>query len=332
MQTYPIFKESAIVDKSDPNLVNITYMGNMYTLRDAAAEIFTDLQGMLTGENAIEDIANKTPYSVDKIDSFIKSLSRCHLVSIRGAESKLITGLEFYDYHRRYCTEWLKEIYEHPFWDKVVNGTATDPQIIGFAFEKYHYIEGAHEHMGIAAANATPEMMPHLSKHFCEEYTHGDIYMSGLAKIYDNETVLKSIPLPSTRALINYLNEAAATDSFAYYAANEFLQMTENDEEENSSYDAVDDFYNKMIEHYPYTKPLVRSFIAHTQLDQKLGHDNAFYDMCKDVPPLTLRQVGQVMETVRGIVDALKIFMDGIDTFYINFNEIPRLPATTLTE
>ena len=59
--------------------------------------------------------------------------------------------------------------------------------MIGFAFEKYHYIEGAYEHMAIAAANATPEMMPHLARHFIEEYTHGDIYRKGLRSLFPDD-------------------------------------------------------------------------------------------------------------------------------------------------
>jgi len=35
--------------------------------------------------------------------------------------------------------------------EKIVTGKASRAQVIGFAFEKYHYIEAAFEHMGIAA-------------------------------------------------------------------------------------------------------------------------------------------------------------------------------------
>ena len=57
--------------------------------------------------------------------------------------------------------------------------------------------------MAIAAANATPEMMPHLARHFIEEYVHGDIYRSGLRSLFRDEVILASQPLPSTRALVN---------------------------------------------------------------------------------------------------------------------------------
>ena len=59
----------------------------------------------------------------------------------------------------------------------------------------------------IAAANATPEMMPHLARHFIEEYNHGDIYRKGLRSLFPDDVVLRAQPLPSTRALVNFLSE-----------------------------------------------------------------------------------------------------------------------------
>jgi hypothetical protein len=203
--------------------------------------------------------------------------------------------------------------------------------VIGFAFEKYHYIEGAYEHMAIAASNATPEMMPHLARHFIEEYRHGDIYRKGLRSLFPDGTVLRAQPLPSTRALVNFLSETAARNSFAYYSGNELLQMTENtgDEKDGS---AVDDFYAAMRKHYPWSDPLIDSFIEHTHADQKLEHQDVFLQMCESVPPLTRRDVADAMNTVKQMAEHLMLFMDGIERFYARFPTVPRLPCDLLSE
>jgi len=39
------------------------------------------------------------------------------------------------------ATYWLTAVYEHPLWEKITSGRATRAQVLGFAFEKYHYIE-----------------------------------------------------------------------------------------------------------------------------------------------------------------------------------------------
>jgi hypothetical protein len=165
--------------------------------------------------------------------------------------------------------------------------------------------------------------MKHLARHFIEEYRHGDIYRRGLQSLFPDHIVLEAPPLPSTRALVNFLSEAAATDSFGYYAANEVLQMTEN-ADGGAEDNAVDAFYEGMRRHYPYTGKLIESFIIHTKLDQNLGHGSVFAQMCSDIPPLTVREVQSVMNLTRSVTERLMTFMDGIDRFYAAFPQVPR--------
>ena len=268
-----------------------------------------------------------------RLRALLEQLGKAGFVAFLSAkdDGALMTGLEFYDLHREHCLHWLRDVYQHPLWEKIVTGKASRAQVLGFAFEKYHYIEAAFEHMGIAAANATPEMMPHLARHFIEEYTHGDIYRKGLRSLFDNDVILCSQPLPSTRALVNYLNESAERSSFAYYAGNELLQMTENTGDAKAG-SAVDEFYDAMRKHYPYTDKLIDSFIAHTKADQKLGHADAFLEMCKSVPPLTQREVNDALNVAKNMAEHLMLFMDGIDTFYARFETVPRRPCDLLSE
>lgn len=332
MQIVPILKRSAKVRQLAGEQVEVDYLGYTYGLKGKASSLFTRVAPLLNGDKLIADIASESSASTDEVNALLNTLKKHDVVTWMPRGTETMSGPEFYAYHRRYCLYWLNEIYQHPFWDNVVNGSASEAQVIGFAFEKYHYIEGAHEHMGIAAANASREMMPHLARHFAEEYAHGDIYRSGLVALFDNDVVLNSQPLPSTRALVNFLNEIAARDSLAYYSANEFLQMTENEDDAGGNGEgAVSEFYAQMIENYPYTKPLVEAYIKHTKLDQDLGHKGAFKQMCDDVPPLTLQQVREIMDTTRSLVDVLKLFMDGIEVFYGHFPEIPRMSATLLS-
>ena len=62
------------------------------------------------------------------------------------------------------------------------------------------------------------------------------------------------------------------------------------------------DFYDAMRKHYPYTDRLIDSFIAHTNADQKLGHESVFLEMCGSVPPLSMAEVKDAMNIVRMMV------------------------------
>jgi pyrroloquinoline quinone (PQQ) biosynthesis protein C len=328
----PFLKRSVTVMR-DGARVALRHMREEVLLEGAGAQLFTKIERLLDGKTTLAAIGERVAERPARIRALTGQLEKAGVLSFLSTanDGKLMTGEEFYAVHREHCLHWLAPVYQHPLWEKIVSGKASRAQVIGFAFEKYHYIEAAFEHMGIAAANASPEMMPHLARHFIEEYTHGDIYRKGLRSLFDNEVILRSQPLPSTRALVNYLNESASRSSFAYYAGNELLQMTENTGDETAGR-AVDDFYDAMRSHYPYTDKLIDSFIAHTKADQKLGHADAFLLMCQSVPPLTRREVNDALNVAKNMAEHLLLFMDGIDTFYSAFATVPRLACDALSE
>jgi pyrroloquinoline quinone (PQQ) biosynthesis protein C len=324
-----VLKRTAKVSDHSRNLV-IEHLGHEVTLEGAGADLFRKLMPHLTGQETLEQIAKKVGESLDRTKALVSPLTEAGVLAEFTGENTM-TGIEFHALHRKYVTFWLEPVYAHPLWEKMVSGKATRAQIIGFAFEKYHYIEGAHEHMGIAAANSTPEMMPHLARHFIEEYTHGDIYRKGLKSIFQDDLILRSQPLPSTRALVNFLSETAARNSFSYYAGNEVLQMTENTSDDSAA-QSIDDFYDALRKHYPFSKKLIDSFIMHTNADQNLGHSDVFLEMCESVPPLTHKEVVDAMNVSKSMVEHLQLFMDGIDIWYGQNQNVPRIPCDLLSE
>ena len=326
---YPVLRRSAKVSRQDGR-VAIQYLDEEISLEGAGARLLDRMIPYLDGKNPIEAIAARIEEPPARVRALAEQLRKVGVVSFVGAGGTM-TGLEFYDVHHRYSRYWLRDVYAHPLWDKMTNGTASRAQVIGFAFEKYHYIEGAYEHMGIAAANATKEMMPHLARHYIEEYNHGDIYRKGLQSLFPDDLVLRAQPLPTTRALVNFLSETAARSSFAYYAGNEVLQLTENTSDGEVS-GSIDTFYDAMRKHYPWSDRLVASFIAHTHADQKLGHENVFLEMCASVPPLTRAEVTDALNVAKLMVEHLKLFMDGIDLHYANHPLVPRVPCDLLSE
>lgn len=326
----PTAKVSCGVDK-----VVIEYLQQEITLEGGAAELFGRILPHLDGSTALDGIAARVAAPPADVRWIAGALERTGALALVGPEPEVgshsMSGSDFYQLHRSHAEQWLQPVYQHPLWDRIVSGRASRAQVLGFAFEKYHYIEGAYEHMAIAAANATPELMPHLARHFIEEYAHGDIYRKGLRSLFSDEVVLCSQPLPSTRALVNFLSETAARSSFAYYAGNELLQMTENTDDDDAG-SAVDGFYDAMRRHYPYTGKLIDAFVAHTHADQKLGHDSVFEEMCHSVPPLSRREVKDALGTVRFMAEHLVLFLDGIESGYAHLGEAPRLPCDLLSE
>ena len=328
----PVLRHQTMVVEEKGKMI-LRHNRDEVTLEGGGAQLLAKMKGLLDGQTTIDALAQKIGEKASRVRALCEELANVGLLAFLTTreDGALTTGMEFYRLHRELCQFWLEDVYRHPLWEKMTSGKASRAQVVGFAFEKYHYIEAAFEHMGIAAANATAEMMPHLARHFIEEYTHGDIYRKGLRSLFPDVLILRSQPLPSTRALVNYLRESAQRSSFAYYSGNELLQMTENTGDESAG-NAVDDFYAAMRKHYPYTGPLIDSFIAHTKADQKLGHADAFLLMCQSVPPLTRREVNDALNVAKNMAEHLVLFMDGIDRFYANFPAVPRLPCDSQSE
>jgi pyrroloquinoline quinone (PQQ) biosynthesis protein C len=329
MEQTPVLRRGATVSGEDGRVV-IRHLDDEISLEGAGARLLYRMLPLLDGDNDVERIASRVGQPVGIVRGLAERLRKAGVVSFVGGGGTT-TGLEFYDMHRRYVGYWLRDVYAHPFWDSITSGAATRAQVIGFAFEKYHYIEGAYEHMGIAAANASKEMMPHLARHYIEEYNHGDIYRKGLQSLFPDDLILRAQPLPTTRALVNFLTETAQRSSFAYYAGNEVLQMTENTSDARVA-GSIDEWYAAMLEHYPWSRLIVNSFIAHTRADQKLGHESVFREMCSSVHPLTRDEVTDALNVAKQMVEHLVLFVDGIDVHYGRHPDVPRTPCDLLSE
>jgi pyrroloquinoline quinone (PQQ) biosynthesis protein C len=325
----PVLRRSAKVSRGNGR-VAIEYLDEEISLEGPGAQLLDRMLPLLDGKNTVEALAARLEESPARVRALTEMLHKAGVVSLVEANGTM-TGVEFYAIHQRYSRYWLRDVYAHPLWEKITNGTATRAQVIGFAFEKYHYIEGAYEHMAIGAANASKEMMPHLARHFIEEYVHGDIYRKGLQSLFPDDLVVHAQPLPTTRALVNFLSETAARSSFAYYAGNEVLQLTENTSDGEVS-GSIDTFYDAMRKHYPWSDRLVASFIAHTHADQKLGHENVFLEMCESVPPLSAAEVKDALNVAKLMAEHLMLFMDGIELHYQSHPSVPRVPCTLLSE
>src|SRR5260370_28365065 len=161
----PLLRRTTTVAGKGGQVV-IRHLNEEAVLEDEAAHLFAKLRPELSGATDVAAIAAKVSEKPARVRALLEQLEKAGVVAFQsGMEEAPISGIEFCELHPRHCNAWLEDVYLHPLWEKITAGKATRAQVLGFAFEKYHYIEAAFEHMGTAAANATPEMMPHLARH-----------------------------------------------------------------------------------------------------------------------------------------------------------------------
>jgi pyrroloquinoline quinone (PQQ) biosynthesis protein C len=268
----------------------------------------------MDGTRTIGELCRSAKLDESALHEIIDRLRNEGVINAGVDEPERWSGKEFWSLHDQYCRGWLDRIAGHPIWPALASGTAQRAVAVGFVIEKYHYIEGAHEHMAFAVANADPRIGRDLIRHFQEEYSHGELYLAGLTSLLPRESVVRSLPLPSTRALLNLLNELAQSDSLAYYSANEFLQKTENDEEVLRT--ATESFYTAIERAYALPAEICESMRRHTRLDQALGHADVFREMCEKLQWVERAEVNRYIGATRRVVEHLEYFLDGIQIFY----------------
>ena len=170
----------------------------------------------------------------------------------------------------------------HPLWEKITTGKASRAQVIGFAFEKYHYIEGAFEHMGDrrgqrhAGDDAAPRPALHRGVHPRRHLPEGP------AEPLPRRRRPALQPLPTTRALVNYLSETRRAQLVRLLRR----QRGPADDREHRRRQGGRRRRRLLRRHAASTTRTptssIDSFIAHTNADQKLGHE--------DVVPADVRE------------------------------------------
>lgn len=323
LERTPILKELNGISYAEDS-ATLEKFGKYFTI-SGDGEMLRSIFERFDGRTSISDVSREISVPESDISHLVDQLYSQNLVGFPDDE-RSFSGKEFWSLHNNYCRDWLDRIAAHRIWPALTEGRASRAVAIGFVIEKFHYIEGAYEHMALAAANADARIGTELTKHFIEEYTHGDIYLGGLSSLFPKQAVVESLPLPSTRALLNCLNELAQSDSVAYYSANEFLQKTENIGD--GLEDPVENFYQAFEKNYDLPPMVCRAMRAHTEQDQELGHDDVFARMCDNLGVVSHDQANRYLRATKEIVEHLEFFLDGILTYYNTFPIVPRPPSS----
>ena len=132
----PILRRSAKVARRDGHLV-IEHLDEEISLAGAGAALFDRMLPLLDGKSELAQIAARLEESPARVRALAEALRGAGVLSFLDP-SGTMTGAEFYEIHQRYARYWLRDVYQHPLWDKITSGTASRAQVIGFAFEKYY--------------------------------------------------------------------------------------------------------------------------------------------------------------------------------------------------
>jgi len=213
------------------------------------------------------------------------------------------------------CDHWAREIFLRPFWTTLLNGTAPTNQIIGWGIEFYHRTVGADEHNELSVRYCFNEdIRLALTEHFHEELGHGEMFLDGLQTLgLNRSSIAESAPLPTTRALIDYMSHLARTDSIGYLGCYGVLHSPRI----GQTAEAVASQFTSFAALYPYARGLIGKICEHAMLDVQLGHDQIHLESyVRDFGTLDARNALTVVDAAHGMVRVFCEFFDGIYSYY----------------
>jgi len=286
-----------------------------YTFRERSADLFDKVKFLLDGSQSLKTVAERANVSFVELCQTLSLLVEDGGLRDVSALLAARTAEQFLDAYFPICDEWALDIFSYPFWQVTMSGQASPSTILGWGLEFYHRVMGADEHNAISVNFCRDQTIREwLQSHFAEEVDHGNLFLEGLvASGLDRERVLQSQPLPSTRALINFLNTLATSDIVAYLGCYGVMHSPRVGQTREN----IDNQYNRLKEWYSFAVPLLNKIHEHAAVDIDLGHDGIVFErMINHQATIDAQTPVKVLGAMKGIVTAFVSFFGGIYEYY----------------
>lgn len=271
---------------------------------------------LLDGATQIHKIAAQSEMNAKDLDAILSALVDNDLLLDTSGGIEARSQEDFIQYYHVECRFLTKNIFNQPFWSKVLSGQASQALLLGWGIEFFHYVEAANEHMAMSVAQCrnNAELQLLLAKHYAEEFDHGKIFLKGLVNSgLDGESVRQSPPLASTRALINFLRELAESDFLSYLACFGIMHSAR----ENTTREHIEQFFRLLGDQYPSAKEMFNAFCEHASIDADLNHQKTIFEQLSDKPSqIPQFAFPQIMIAIRLCSQHFMQFFEGILDFY----------------
>ncbi|MCU7369263.1 hypothetical protein N5E15_22055 [Pantoea stewartii] len=289
--------------------------GNEYTFSNESAELIKKTYPYLNGELRVEEISKEANAPAEDILVLLDYFCQEGVlidVAIKGA----LSGSELVRLVKKESAFWRKHINNQPFWNRVHSGRCTKKEIQGWGIEFYHYVESANEYManGVAYCRESIDIRQKLSAQYAEEADHGQIFLDGLEEDgLRPDLVINAMPLPSTRALINFLNETAMESTLVYASVFALMQSDGKD----FNIETLNSYYDGLITDYPFAKGQFSAYLKHASIDARLGHQTSVFENLYDNDSVfSEKDVERVFYTLRQLTRHFILFYEYISQYY----------------
>ncbi len=284
-------------------------------------DLYEKVAERLPGVGSEKDVAADLGMDEGRLQRLLEALESAGLVYRAGAVPASLSGVELHKLFNKVLPSWLDEAFSHPFWERMTSGKGSRRMYSGWLIELYHYTRNANRHMPLSCAHTREKAIKNMrAKHYAEEWNHYHYFLKSLKALgFPEDVVVKSVPLPMTLALSNFMRQAAREDILGYSICSAVLEGTTVDR------GAYNPYYERCAELYDLPQESIAPIYAHLDLDVQYQHSDLFLDILSSVGSIPAARAGRVLEYGHQLVEHIWMWTDSIEKYYgVDGNPMPR--------
>jgi thiaminase len=283
--------------------------------------LYEKMAERVPGIQPAKDVAAELGMDEARLGRLAAALEGAGLLYRQSAVPETLTGVELHTLFNKLLPSWLDEAFSHPFWDRMTSGRGSKRMYSGWLIELYHYTRNANRHMPLSCAHAREKAIKNMrAKHYAEEWNHYHYFLKALKALgFSEDSIVKSVPLPMSLALSNFMRQAAREDILCYSICSAVLEGT------TVNRGAYNPYYEKCAELYGLPKESIAPIYAHLDLDVQYQHSDLFLDILSTVEKIPAARAGRVLEYGHQLVEHIWLWTDTIEKYYgVESNPMPR--------
>lgn len=219
---------------------------------------------------------------------------------------------EFSAEFRFWVRHWVRQMFAHPVWNGVLDGTASRCVLIGWVKENMHYTNSVVRHMTRAAAFAgdVPEGRA-LLKHYSQEWDHYALFRSACESVGVDPALLEGAsPLASTRAITDLMRSIAREDPLVYNACEAMIEATAERPTR------VVEFFQRAAEHYDYPADFIAPLVEHLHVDEEFEHIDIFDGLVAHLSTVSFDLMSRIMRACNALAETMRAWHAHIAEVY----------------
>lgn len=320
LSNHPVLRADAIVRIADNHHVEIEIDDDVFTLSGLEPRPLAQALNLLNGVHPLPDVSKLASVPLDGLNTIIAHLSTIGLVSSEPSPDALIEPSEFAHLCRSLYRPWKTRLFGHELWRGLVDGTLDRRIFVGWAIESYWFIEGVLDRLPMATAcSENQKLRSVFAHHFSEEWDHFHFFTRTLDVLGVTAEQRKvGQPLPSTRAILHWMRNAARRDPLRYAACSGFLESTGADRT------AARSFFDHVAERYDTPdRAAVTPMAEHVTLDEDYGHNTMVENAANCFSSISRERAQKALQSAYGLLETLEMWSSDILRHYAAPSSLP---------